>query len=151
MITGAAAEQPDRIKHLVYLDTVPADDGESLMSSFFDEASRDEVHAMVEKDGDGWLIPSDALREALPTMRPHPFKSYTDRVALPEGTPGFQGTIIVGNDSNPFFQHMRKVEAPARVEKRGWNLITVEGPHQMMEVSPAKEVVAEILLEIARK
>ncbi len=150
VITGAAAEQPDRIKHLVYLDTVPADDGESLMTSFFDEATRDEVYAMVEKDGDGWLIPKDGLREALPTMRPHPFKSYTDRLALPEGTPDFNGTIIVANDSNPFFQYMRAVEAPARVEKRGWNLITVEGPHQLMEVSPAKETVAEILLGIAR-
>ncbi len=150
VITGAAAEQPDRIKHLVYLDTVPADDGESLMTSFFDEATRDEVYAMVEKDGDGWLIPKDGLREALPTMRPHPFKSYTDRLAVPEDTPDLQGTIIVANDSNPFFQYMRNVEAPARVEKRGWNLITVEGPHQLMEVSPAKETVAEILLEIAR-
>jgi len=150
VITGAAAEQPDRIKHLVYLDTVPADDGESLMTSFFDEATREEVYAMVEKDGDGWLIPKDGLREALPTMRPHPFKSYTDRLALPEGTPDFKGTIIVANDSNPFFQYMRTVEAPARVEKRGWNLITVKGPHQLMEVSPAKETVAEILLGIAR-
>ena len=150
VITGAAAHQPDRIKHLVYLDTVPADDGESLMTSFFDAATRDEVYAMVEKDGDGWLIPKDGLREALPTMRPHPFKTYTDRLALPDGTPNFPGTILVANDSNPFFQYMRTVEAPARVEKRGWDLITVEGPHQLMEVSPAKETVADILLGIAR-
>lgn len=150
VITGAAAQQPNRIKHIVYLDTVPADDGESLMTSFFDEATQNEVHEMVEQDGDGWLIPRDGLREAQPTMRPHPFKSYTERLALPAGTPNFEGTIIVANDSNPFFQYMRNVEAPARVEKRGWNLITVEGPHQLMEVSPAKENVAEILLGIAR-
>jgi len=149
VITGAAAQHPDRIKHLVYLDTVPADDGESLMTSFFDPPTQEYLYDLVAKDGDGWLIPNDSLREPLPTMNAHPFKTYTERLALPEGTPQFEGTIIIGNDDEHFFQHMRHVEAPARTEKRDWDLITLDGPHTLMEVSPAREEVAEILLKIA--
>ena len=147
VITGAAAHEPERIKHLVFIDTVPLDHGENLIDGFGPD-----VYAVaktaVDEAGDGWVIPSDTLRDAKPTMRPDPWKSYIERIDLPEDTPDFAGTIIVGTEGE-VFSHMRNIEAPARAKKRGWELVTVEGPHQLMEVSPAKEIVADILLNIA--
>ncbi len=147
VITGVAARQPDRIKHLVFIDTVPLDHGENLIDGFGPDVY-ETAKTAVDEAGDGWVIPSDALREAKPTMRPHPWKSYVERIDIPVDTPAFAGTIIVATEGE-VFDHMRKVQAPARAEKRGWSLVTVEGPHQLMEVSPSKEVVAEILLGIA--
>ncbi len=147
VISGVAAHQPDRVKHLVFIDTVPLDHGENLIDGFGPDVY-ETAKTAVDEAGDGWLIPSDALREAQPTMRPHPWKSYVERIDIAEGTPAFDGTIIVATEGD-VFDHMRKVQAPARAEKRGWSLVTVEGPHQLMEVSPSKEVVAEILLSIA--
>ncbi|WP_303548189.1 alpha/beta fold hydrolase [Shimia thalassica] len=147
VITGAAAHEPERIKHLVFIDTVPLDHGENLIDGFGPEVY-ETAKTAVDADGDGWVIPSDTLRDAKPTMRPHPWKSYIERIDLPEDTPAFSGTIIIGTEGE-VFSHMRSVEAPARAEKRGWELITVEGPHQLMEVSPSKETVADILLDIA--
>lgn len=147
VITGAAAHEPERVKHLVFIDTVPLDHGENLIDGFGPDVY-DLAKTSVDKDGDGWVIPSDTLREAKPTMRPHPWKSYVERIDIPEGTPDFAGTIIVATQGE-VFSHMRTVQAPARAQKRGWDLITVEGPHQLMEVSPSKEEVAQILLEIA--
>lgn len=147
VISGAAAHEPDRVKHLVFIDTVPLDHGENLIDGFGPDVY-DVAKTSVDKGGDGWVIPSDALREAKPTMRPHPWKSYIERIDLPADTPNFAGTIIVATEGE-VFSHMRTVQAPARAEKRGWNLVTVEGPHQLMEVSPSKETVAEILLNIA--
>ncbi|MDV7145626.1 alpha/beta fold hydrolase [Tropicimonas sp. TH_r6] len=147
VISGVAAQQPDRVKHLVFIDTVPLDHGENLIDGFGPDVY-DTAKTAVDEEGDGWLIPSDALREAKPTMRPHPWKSYVERIDIPEGTPDFDGTIIVATEGE-VFDHMRNVQAPARAERRGWSLVTVEGPHQLMEVSPSKEAVSEILLGIA--
>ena len=147
VITGAAAHEPERIKHLVFIDTVPLDHGENLIDGFGPDVYG-VAKTAVDEAGDGWVIPSDTLRDAKPTMRPHPWKSYIERIDLPENTLDFAGTIIVGTEGE-VFSHMRNIEAPARAEKRGWELVTVEGPHQLMEVSPAKEIVADILLNIA--
>ncbi|MEH6833585.1 MULTISPECIES: alpha/beta fold hydrolase [Falsihalocynthiibacter] len=147
VITAVAAYEPDRVKHLVFIDTVPLDHGENLIDGFGPDVY-DVAKKAVDEAGDGWVIPSDTLREAKPTMRPHPWKSYIERIDLPENTPDFSGTIIVGTEGD-VFNHMRKVQAPERAEKRGWPVITLEGPHQLMEVSPSKEEVAEILLNIA--
>jgi len=147
VITGAAAHEPSRVKHLVFIDTVPLDHGERLVDGFGPEVYSVAKQG-VDELGDGWLIPPDALREALPTMRKHPWKSYIERIDFPEDTPDFPGTIIVATEGE-IFSHMREIEAPTRAKKRSWPLHTIEGPHQLMEQSPSKEMVAEILIEIA--
>lgn len=145
--TGVADRLGDRIAHVVYIDTVPMAHGENLLDAFGKEVEAT-ARASVEKDGDGWLIAADSLREPLPTMRSHPWKTYTDRIDL-VGPPPKSGTIIVGTEAAEIFGHMRKVEAPARAKARGWNLHTVEGPHTLQETSPSKEKVAKILSNIA--
>ncbi|MEH6909423.1 MAG: alpha/beta fold hydrolase [Oceanicoccus sp.] len=147
VITGVADELGDRISHVVYIDTVPLNHGENLLDGFGKEVERI-ARQSVEEHGDGWLISADALRGALPTMRSHPWKTYTDRINI-NNPPPKSGTIIVATEAANVFGYMRKQEAPKRAEARGWNFHTVEGPHTLQETSPSMEIVAEILLQVA--
>lgn len=148
VITGVADKLHDRIAHVVYIDTVPMNHGENLLDAFGKEVER-VARTSVEGDGDGWLIAADSLREPLPTMRSHPWKTYTDRIDL-VGQPPKSGTIIVGTEAAEIFGYMREVQAPARAKARDWILHTVEGPHTLQEVSPSKEKVGKVLVEIAK-
>jgi pimeloyl-ACP methyl ester carboxylesterase len=148
VITGVADKLGSRISHVVYIDTVPLNHGENLLDGFGKEVEAI-AKKSVDTDGDGWLISADALRGALPTMRSHPWKTYTDRINL-DNSPPKSGTIIVGTEAAEVFGYMRKQEAPKRAKARGWSLHTVEGPHTLQEGSPSKEVVAKILLDIAK-
>lgn len=146
VITGVADRLSDRIVHVVYIDTVPLNHGENLLDAFGPEVSAI-ARKSVDESGDGWLIAADALRDPVPTMRSHPWKTYTDRIDL-VGPPPESGTIIVATEAAEIFSYMRKHEAPGRAESRGWKLYTVEGPHPLQESSPSKEEVASILLNL---
>ena len=148
VITGAADRLSDRIEYVVYIDTVPLDHGENLIDGFGPQVEAI-AKKSVDEHGDGWLIAMDALRDPLPTMRSHPWKTYIERIDLKNSPPN-HGTIIVGTEANEMFGHMRNNEAPKRAKARGWELHTVEGPHTLQEISPSKEVVADILLKIAQ-
>ena len=148
VITGVADKIGDRIAHVVYIDTVPLSHGENILDAFGEEVEAI-ARKSVEESGDGWLISAEALRDALPTMRSHPWKTYTDRIDLKGASPKV-GTIIVATESADVFGYMRKKQAPERAKARGWKLYTVKGPHPLQETSPSKEKVAEILLEIAQ-
>jgi len=148
VITGVADRLGDRIVHVVYIDTVPLNHGENLLDAFGPEVSAIAKQS-VEENGDGWLIAADALRDPAPTMRSHPWKTYTDRIDL-VGAPPASGTIIVATEAAEIFSYMRQQEAPSRAKTRGWTLYTVEGPHPLQESSPSKEEVAKILLNLAK-
>ncbi len=147
VITGVADRLGDRIVHVVYIDTVPLNHGENLLDAFGPEVSGIATKS-VEENGDGWLIAADALRDPAPTMRSHPWKTYTDRIDL-VGPPPDSGTIIVATESAEIFSYMRQQQAPERAKARGWKLYTIEGPHPLQETSPSKEKVADILLNVA--
>ncbi|MCX2983005.1 alpha/beta hydrolase [Halieaceae bacterium IMCC14734] len=149
VITGVADKLGDRIAHVVYIDTVPLNHGENLLDAFGPEVSAI-AKKSVEDNGDGWLIAADALRDPAPTMRSHPWKTYTDRIDL-VGPPPDSGTIIVATESAEIFSYMRQQQAPSRAKTRGWKLYTIEGPHPLQESSPSKEEVAKILLNLAKR
>lgn len=148
VITGVADKHADRIAHVVYIDTVPLNHGENVLDVFGAEVEAI-ARKSVDGEGDGWLISAKALRDPLPTMRDHPWKTYTDRIDL-KSTPPKSGTIIVATEAAEIFGFMRKKQAPKRAKERGWDLHTVEGPHPLQETSPSKEKVAEILLKVAK-
>ena len=103
---------------------VPFNHGENLLDAFGPEVSAIAKES-VEDSGDEWLIAADALRDPAPTMRSHPWKTYTDRVDL-AGTPPISGTIIVATESAGIFSYMRPQRAPKRAKTRGWELHTIE-------------------------
>jgi pimeloyl-ACP methyl ester carboxylesterase len=147
VITGVADTVPDRVLHIVHIDTVPLNDGERLTEAF-GENGVDLFYNSVVELGDGWLIAPEALRTPPPTMRKHPWKTYIERIDIPNGAKK-PGTIIVATEDAEIFGYMRTVEAPKRAKARGWEVYTIEGHHPLQEASPSKEKVADILFKIA--
>jgi pimeloyl-ACP methyl ester carboxylesterase len=56
VVTGVADRVPERISHLVYLDTGPIPNGTALIETFPAEARR-HIERQVDESGDGWRFP----------------------------------------------------------------------------------------------
>ena len=146
--TGVVDRLPDRIAHIVYLDAVILKHGESMITDFAAPSEVKHLLEAVEKEGHGWLLPPKFLRNPPPpTMKPHPLKTYIDRIDL-KGPPPTSGTFIAATEGELF--SVLREKGTKRAKERGWAVHTVEGPHPLQETSPSKEEVAEILLRIAR-
>lgn len=149
VITGVSDRIPDRIDHIVYVDAAVMEHGESIHLDHFPPDTVALIRESADKDGDGWLLIPEFLRDPPPdTMSKHPFKSYTDRIDL-EGDPLKSGTVIVATEMPTLFAVLRG-KGKERAKQRGWAFHTVKGPHPLQETSPTREKVADILLKIAR-
>jgi hypothetical protein len=58
-------------------------------------------------------------------MRSHPWKTYTDRIALKNASPK-AGTIIVATKSTKISGYKLKEQAPKKAKGRGWRLYIVK-------------------------
>ena len=56
VVQGVADRKPGRLRKLVYLDTGPLTDGMAMLD-FFSPKGRAEFDGIVERNGDGWLLP----------------------------------------------------------------------------------------------
>ena len=98
VITGVADRMPERIAHVVYLDAFVPEDGQSMLDIIPPER-RPLMEALVQQEGDGWLLPRFApppwekfvpeawritdeadLRWVLPRLRPTPFGHFKEPV-----------------------------------------------------------------------
>lgn len=158
VITGVADRLPGRIAHLVYMDGVMAGDGQAVLD-FFPAEGRAARQALVDAEGDGWLLPPPADLTGLgltgeedvvwvrAKLVPQPFKTLTQPLRLANAA-GFGGpkTFIAC------------VEAPAagwrdamieRVRtERGWHYRELATGHDAMITAPRQ--LADLLLEISR-
>ncbi|MCB0032178.1 MAG: hypothetical protein KDE28_29915, partial [Anaerolineales bacterium] len=58
VISGVAEQMPERIRHLVFLDTYLLADGQAMADQIDPELMRD-LLAAAEAYGDGWRLPHD--------------------------------------------------------------------------------------------
>lgn len=146
VISGVVDKVGNRIKHQVYVDCAPADNGENTLDVFGPDVARIALESAKE-NGDGWLITADALREPIPTMSKHPLKSYLERVEIINDvkTPG---TIILATEAMSIFGYMRTTSAPKKAKARNWKVITIEGPHTLQEQDPSMSEISRILIDI---
>jgi pimeloyl-ACP methyl ester carboxylesterase len=155
VITGAADRLPGRIAHLVYLDGVMARDGKAALD-FFPEGVRAAWRALVDADGDGWLLPPPADLTGFGVtaeedaawvhskLVPQPFKTFTQPLRL-TNIAGFGGPKT----------HIACVDAPAagwrdamieRVRaEHGWRYRELATGHDAMITAPSQ--LADLLLE----
>jgi pimeloyl-ACP methyl ester carboxylesterase len=96
VITGVGDRMPERIAHVVYLDAFVPEDGQSMLDIIPPER-RPLMEALVQQEGDGWLLPRFApppwekfvpeawhitdeadLRWVLPRLRPTPFGHFKE-------------------------------------------------------------------------
>lgn len=146
VISGVVDRVGNKIKHQVYIDCAPVDHGENTLDVFGPEVARISMESAKE-NGDGWLITADALREPISTMSKHPLKSYLERVDIVNNIKT-DGTIILATEAMSIFGYMRTTRAPKKTKARGWEVITIEGPHTLQEQDPSMSEISKILVDI---
>jgi pimeloyl-ACP methyl ester carboxylesterase len=151
-VTGVADRMPDRIRHLVYLDAVLIESGQTLLDSFSPEAAAARRKAAQELNGvtvfvppSGGAIPKDPVAAWIGRrVTPHPFATYETplKLAHPLGN-GLPCTYVVSTKTpNPGLESYR---ALARSQK-GWHQAELYQNHPAPALAPKE--VAQLLMDI---
>ena len=83
VIAGVADRIPDRVSHLVYLDAVVPQDGQSF-SDLLEPAVLNQMIAVAEQQGEGWKVPPilEPGNPGDPRLVPQPLKTGMQPVTL---------------------------------------------------------------------
>lgn len=137
VVTGVADRVPERIKHLVYLDAFLPEDGESLNTSRGDRG-----RPPMRPNADGFVtLRGYDPNKPPPGEVPHPAKTLSEPISLKNPAARKIPTTYIltvdkgrePKDDGFFFFYERAV-------KRGWNVLTMEGDHNVQWTRP-KELV----------
>ena len=143
VITGVADRVPDRIAHLVYVDAVLPEDGESVDAAFAKyPGKKGDFPERVEKDG--YAIPTWVKPNApLPHDVPHPLKTLTDPLHLQHGEAlrNIPTTYILTVDKGQPKEKDRFYPFYERAIHRGIPAWIMEGDHNVQWSHP-KELAA---------
>jgi pimeloyl-ACP methyl ester carboxylesterase len=141
VITGVAERVPHRLAHLVYLDALVPQDGQSGLD-LAGAAMSARIEKRVSARGDGWRIPPPPSSPA--KMTPSPFKPLTQALAVKNPAAArIPRTYIYCTQTGAESLDL----IAARVRAEGWRYHEVEADHMAMVTAP--KAVAAILLEIA--
>jgi pimeloyl-ACP methyl ester carboxylesterase len=145
VITAVAEAIPERISHLVYMDSFVPHDGESLADLCGAQvmAQLDEI---VQAHGDGWLVP--AYKEVESRSTDHPVKTFYDKIAVknPASTALPRTYICCTEKSDPIFTKTLYQMAD-RAKDAGWRYRELPSDH-IPERDMPDELTA-LLLELA--
>jgi hypothetical protein len=136
VVTGVADRVPDRIGHLVYLDAVVPESGESA----------DMIRKKVGPDRpikDGFIIPTWIKgNEPLPHDVPHPHKTYTETIELKhqDAAKKIPTTFILTVDPGKSPEQDDFYRFYERAKSNGWERVIMEGDHNVQWSRP-KELV----------
>ncbi|HET7368508.1 MAG TPA: alpha/beta fold hydrolase [Gaiella sp.] len=162
VVAGVADRVPERLRRAVYLDAFVPADGESIVDLIPDER-REGMEALVESEGDGWLLPRFAatpwdrfvpeawhvteeadLRWLLPRLRPTPFRHFTEPLRLeraPDEGPRRAYVRCLGWPHPGFDRH-----AAHAADSPAWDLHELEASHLPYVTSPAETTALLVAL-----
>jgi pimeloyl-ACP methyl ester carboxylesterase len=154
-ISGVADRMPERLHHLVYLDAMILEAGQSAFDILPPEAVAARTKASMEFDGGlsvpppsaealGILKPEDAAR-TLPRLTPHPMS--VNRAPLNLSHPignGVAKTYVLCTD--PIYPALERSRAFARAQ--GWPIVELATGHDAMVTAPRD--TADLLLRLAQ-
>ena len=155
-ISGAADRIPEKIAHLVYLDSVLVESGRSAFS-YYPPAEAEARIKAAEKATNGVAVP---VPQQLPAvwglgkegdpdydwvrrrLSPHPLQSYTTALAFkgPVGNNLPRTYIHSTEPSHPVLEDSRKLVR----SRSGWKWVDLAAPHDSMITHP--DAVVELLL-----
>jgi pimeloyl-ACP methyl ester carboxylesterase len=162
--TGVADQSPDRVQHLVYLDSFVPRSGESMVDvgALVIAAFRREAR----RHGDGWRVeppkPSRIgglfgvttepdLSWVRSMVTPQSLKTFEEplRLADPGIVARFPRTHIWCTGGGPLVLLLRRLVGPRALPPKepGWRLRRLSSGHDAMIITP--RALAELLLEIA--
>jgi pimeloyl-ACP methyl ester carboxylesterase len=141
VISGVAERIPDRVRRLVYLDAFVPEDGESVMTAGPRRAERSGWLQSLVKDGfvvPPWVRPD----QAPPKDVPHPFKTFTDPIALKNEAArripaAYILTLETGQTTDDFDPYAERARA------RGWTVLRLTADHNPQWSAP--EALADLL------
>ncbi|HEX5500577.1 MAG TPA: alpha/beta fold hydrolase [Thermomicrobiales bacterium] len=144
VITGVAAQAPERLAQLVYLDAYVPFAGESMLDLVAPEARRT-LDAQFRAGGDGWRHPG--LGGETPRHVPHPWKCFVQ--PLPAGLPAVPAIprtyVRFTADKNPGeFMAMCFALSVERAKADSWPLRELDIDHS---VRANADAVAGVLLD----
>jgi len=160
VVAGVADRIGDRLAHLVYIDSAPVDDGESLLDFMSGFGNQGDLLKTVEEQGEGWRLPpppfadlpmsptfeglSDADRVYLSAKAvPQPFRTYTQPLCLTGKSTGiYRRTIIACND----FRAMTESGAPRFqvYTAPAWNVVHINNTGHWPMLSSPTEVTGTL-------
>jgi pimeloyl-ACP methyl ester carboxylesterase len=152
VITGVADRIGDRLAHVIYVDSAPVDNGESLFDFMGMAGDQENLRRQVDEQGDGWRLPpppfadlpmsatfaglSDADRRLLSAKAvAQPFRTYTQPLRLSgEDAGSYQRAIVACND----FRQIMATGAPRFQKFRAptWRIENLETGHWPMLSDP---------------
>jgi pimeloyl-ACP methyl ester carboxylesterase len=141
VITGVAAEVPERIARLVYYDAFVPADGDCALDLLSAHVAEHFV-AQAEAEGDGWLMPRRPL-ERLGVRDPeakawlqgrmveHPLATYAAKLCVRPETRRLPSSYISCTDWS------RVLESQAeRARRLGWPVQEIEADHEALATAP---------------
>jgi len=149
-ISGVADRVRDRIRHLVYLDAVVLENGQSV----FSQLPKDVVEARTkaaEQTSGGLSIPAPLpsafgitdpaqAQSVASRLTPHPFNTYVSPLKLENKVGnGLPASYIVCTD--PIYKLLET--SRNWVKAAGWKMIEIKSGHDAMVIAP--EQLAELL------
>lgn len=153
-VTAVADRVPERIRHLVYLDAVVLNDGQSALDHVPHELAAARTKAAEVTSG-GLSLPAplpSAFGVTEPAdvawlerrLTPHPFKTYTDKLRLagPVGN-GKPKTYVAFTD--PAYPALAAVRDQIKGQE-GWGWAELAAAHDAMVTAP--DTLSELLLQI---
>jgi len=152
--TGVADREPERIKHLVYLDAFVPRDGQSV-GDLQPPGVRDAMRAAAERDGDGWLVPPNPpppdtsaadLAWMAPRRLPQPLKALDEPIRLTGAVDRLPRTYIYCTRPMPA-DGFRQFAQRAKTEA-GWQYREIDASHNPHITAP--DALAAMLDDIAK-
>jgi pimeloyl-ACP methyl ester carboxylesterase len=147
VITGVAEKVPERLGHLVYLDTAIPEDGQSWLELLGSELSM-HLLEIAETQGDGWQIP---LIPGPPRFQAHPLKTVAEPLEVKNPAARAIPRTFIHCTAKPN-EGLLALAWPAidraarKAQEEEWGYYTLPAGHNVMETMPKE--LANLLLEL---
>lgn len=153
-ISGVADRMPERLKHLIYLDSMLVDGGQSPFDTLAPEVVEGRIKAAAEASGGLSLPPStykslgvfkpEHIAKLEGRLTPHPLSTYASKLNLkhPLGN-GVMRTYITCTD--PVYAPLEVSRVKAR--NLGWPMVELATGHDAMITAP--EETAKLFMRLA--
>lgn len=147
--TGVASATPDRLAHLVYLEAVVPQHGQSfadVLASVLGRERVDATLAQMRSAGDGWRVPLQNPTD--PRLTPHPLKTYLDPVVADDPrAAALPRTYIYCTQKEPGLAAAFTAHGAQVARQAGWRYHELPTAHEPEQTAP--EALTALLLECA--
>jgi pimeloyl-ACP methyl ester carboxylesterase len=151
VITGVADRASERLKHLVYVDAMVPEDGQSLADLIGPDAAA-RMQAQAQAEGDGWRIPPSPLPPETPPERrtwveprrgAQPLKTFIQPVHLTGASRDLPRTYVYC--TNPPGEAFTRIATRLRQDPQ-WRVVDFPTGHNVHYGMPRE--LADLLLEL---